>query len=139
MTPLPTATGRPASRGLRICSTEAKKASMSTWSISDGRFPIEKGEAGPDLDSEFIGCPFAGAPILANICSHRTPLVGECGFTIPCPRRGGASPWRRIRRNRRGSEIGAYLQICTGSPLGKGKLSWKHCTEAASTTTGSKP
>src|SRR5262245_52794863 len=34
MTPLPTITGRPASRGSRTCSTEAKKASMSTCSTA---------------------------------------------------------------------------------------------------------
>src|SRR5688572_33081283 len=41
MTPLPTITGRPRRRGSRACSTEAKNASMSTWTT--GRAPGDAG------------------------------------------------------------------------------------------------
>ena len=86
MTPLPTATGCPASRGFRNCSTEAKKASMSRWRIS-GRGVIDggmEGENGVDTRRPFFSCSFlsgrqAGWDRIANICSPST-LVLCCGI-----------------------------------------------------------
>lgn len=75
--------------------------------------------------------------IIANICSHRNPLVGDPLFQLRMD--------RNMAQNRQGNATQPKLwtvgaDLSEGKPVpGRGKQPWKHCREPVSMNTGWRP